>query len=84
MEKLNLDNNTNPNTNFEHFIELSITLKQQCLPKREVKFNRKKHKIEPWLTASILNSINYEDKTIQKISADSKRFTNLRRYILQL
>ena len=33
MEKLNLDNNANPNTNFEHFMELFIKLKQQCLPK---------------------------------------------------
>ena len=42
MEKLNLDNNANPYSNFEHFMELSIKLKQQCLPKREVRFNRKK------------------------------------------
>ena len=41
MEKLNLDNNANPNTNFEHFMEFFIKLKQQCLQKREVRFNIK-------------------------------------------
>ena len=68
MEKLNLDNNANPNTNFEHFIELFIKLKQQCLPKREVRFHRKKtQKIKPWLTTGILNSINSKDKLYKRL-----------------
>ena len=64
MEKLNLDNNANPNNNFEHFMELFMKLKQQYLPKRVVRFNRKKHEIKPWLTTgtSILNFINSKDK----------------------
>ena len=45
MEKLNLDNNANPNNNFEHFMELFMKLKQQYLPKRVVRFNRKNIKL---------------------------------------
>ena len=67
MEKLNFDNKNNPNTNFKHFMELFIKLKQECLPKREVKFNRKKHKIKPWLTRGILNSINSKDKLYKRL-----------------
>ena len=48
-------------------MELFIKLKQQCLPKREVRFNRKKHKIKPWLTTGILNSINSKDKLYKKL-----------------
>ena len=44
-----------------------MKLKQQCLPKREVRFNRKKHKIKPWLTTGILNSINSKDKLYKRL-----------------
>ena len=80
MEKLNLDNNANPNNNFEHFMELFMKLKQQYLPKRVVRFNRKKHKIKPWLTRGILNSINSKDKlykTLVPTPKDSPIYSDL-------
>ena len=80
MEKLNLDNNANPNNNFEHFMELFMKLKQQYLPKRVVRFNRKKHKIKPWLTTGILNSINSKDKlykTLVQTPKDSPIYSDL-------
>ena len=80
MEKLNLDNNANPNNNFEHFMELFMKLKQQYLPKRVVRFNRKKHKIKPWLTTGILNSINSKDKlykTLVQTPKDSPTYSDL-------
>ena len=48
-------------------MELFIKLKQKCLPKREVKFNRKKHEIKPWLTRGILNSNNSKDKLYKRL-----------------
>ena len=80
MEKLNFDNNANPNNNFEHFMELFMKLKQQYLPKRVVRFNRKKHKIKPWLTTGILNSINSKDKlykTLVQTPKDSPIYSDL-------
>ena len=80
MEKLNLDNNANPNNNFEHFMELFMKLKQQYLPKRVVRFNRKKQKIKPWLTTGILNSINSKDKlykTLVQTPKDSPIYSDL-------
>ena len=59
---LNLDENADPNLNFNKFMERFMKLKQECLKKKVVRFNRKKHKINPWLTAGILKSINSKDK----------------------
>ena len=80
MEKLNLDKNANPNSSFEHFMELFIKLKHQYLPKRVVRFNRKKQKIKPWLTTGILNSINSKDKlykTLVQTPKDSLIYADL-------
>ena len=80
MEKLNLDNNANPNSNFKHFMELFLKLKQRYLPKRVVRFNRRKHKINPWLTTGILNSINSKDKvykTLVQTPKDSPNYDDL-------
>ena len=45
-----------------------------------VRFNRKKHKIKPWLTTSILNSINSKDKlykTLVQTPKDSPIYSDL-------
>ena len=44
-----------------------MKLKEQHLPKKVVRFDRKKHKINPWLTAGILKSINSKDKNYIKL-----------------
>ena len=61
-------------------MELFMKLKQQYLPKRVVRFNRRKHKIKPWLTTGILNSINSKDKlykTLVKTPKDSPNYADL-------
>ena len=40
------------------FSETFIELKQQCLLMKKVRFNKKKHKVNAWLTPGILKSIN--------------------------
>ena len=62
VDKLNVDANADPNLNFDRFMEHFMKLKEQHLPKKVVRFDRKKHKINPWLTAGILKSINSKDK----------------------
>ena len=42
IDKLNVDENADPNSNFECFMKHFIKLKQQCLPKKGVWFNKKK------------------------------------------
>ena len=61
-------------------MELFMKLKQQYLSKRVVRFNRRKHKIKPWLTTGILNSINSKDKlykTLVQTPKDSPNYADL-------
>ena len=58
MDKPNIDDNTDSNSNFECFMKHFMELKKQCLPKKKVRFNKKKRKVNAWLTPGILISIN--------------------------
>ena len=46
------------------------------LKKKVVRFNRKKHKINPWLTAGILKSINSKDKLYKTLVQTPKDSIN--------
>ena len=80
MDKLNVDDNADPNSNFECFMKHFMELKQQCLPKKKVRFNRKKYKGNAWLTAGILKSINSKNilyKKLMQTPADSPNYPDL-------
>ena len=77
VDKLNIDANADSNLNFDRFMEHFMKLKEQHLPKKDVRFDRKKHKINPWLTAGILKSINSKDKlykTLLQTPKDSQSY----------
>ena len=57
MDKLNIEDNADPNSNFECFMKHFMKLKEKCLPKKKVRFNKKRHKVNAWLTPGILKSI---------------------------
>ena len=61
QNKLNMSENADPNENFNLFMQTFSTLKEKYLPKRRVKFNKRKHCKNPWLTEGLLNSINAKD-----------------------
>jgi len=61
-EQMNKTINSNPQDNYEVFSLLVKYAKEKHLPKKEVKFNRKKHKKAKWLTNGILNSINTKNR----------------------
>ena len=44
------------------FMQTFSTPKEKYLPKQRVKFNKRKHRKNPWLTQGLLNSINAKDK----------------------
>ena len=52
-----LDRNTlsDPNKNYDTFIEIVVSAKAKHLPTRRVKFNRRKHRIHMWLTKGNIN-----------------------------
>ena len=57
-EKLNKDINCDPNKNYI-ILENEITKSMEShMNKKTVKFNRRKHKRDPWITFGILRSVN--------------------------
>ena len=58
-------NNTmmhDPQKNYEIFSQLVKFAKEKHLPKKRVKYDKKKHKKCRWMTSGILKSINMKDK----------------------
>ena len=58
FEQISTNTSADPNTNFENFMNVLSQAKQKCMPKKLVKFDKKKHKKSPWMTNGILKSIN--------------------------
>ena len=70
--KLNKDVNADPNDNLKQFIDIFTNLKNKYLPKRKVKLNKRKHKVQLWMTKAILNSINSRDKIYKTLMLTPK------------
>ena len=72
LDELNIYNHlqtaidSSPDVNYHTILELLSTVKDNHLPKKIVKFNRKKHKKAKWMTNSRLKSINTKDKLYKK------------------
>ena len=78
-ERLNKDLNADPNENYA-MLEAAITESMNAhLEEKIVKFNRKKHKKDPWVTYGILKSVNHKNKlykNLMKINKDLPLFDN--------
>ena len=76
-DMLNKEPNANPNENYLiPQTAISDSMKTH-LTKKVIKFNRKKHKRDPWMTYGILNSVNRKNllyKKLMKINRDSLLF----------
>ena len=81
-DKLNKDVNADPNDNLKQFIDIFTNLKNEYLPKRKVKLNKRKHKVQPWMTKAILNSINSRDKIYKTLISPnySEIYRNFKTY----
>ena len=75
-DKLNKDVKADPNDNFKQFIDIFTNLKNKYLLKKKVKLNKRKHKVQPWMTKAILNSINSRDKIYKTLMLTSKESPN--------
>ena len=75
-DKLNKDVNADPNDNLKQFIDIFTNLKNEYLPKRKVKLNKRKHQVQPWMTKAILNSINSRDKIYKTLMLTPKESPN--------
>ena len=62
MNSLNQDLYSNPDINYNKFVNIIFNAKQKHLPTKTVKFKKYRHKFSPWVTNGILKSIKYKDK----------------------
>ena len=68
LNKKNFDMNlmTSPNVNYQVLEDTIKSAHKKCFPIKEVKFNKYKHKIAPWITNGILRSMKFRDKLYVK------------------
>ena len=66
----------NPNSNYDKLHDILISCKAENLPTKKIRFNRKKHKIAPWMTYGILESINKRDELQAKLLKLNPRSPN--------
>ena len=65
--KLNQNQFSNPNKNYDTFINILTDIKQIVLPKNSLSLTNKTHKKSQWMSRGILNSINSKDKLYKKL-----------------
>ena len=67
LEKNNSDINEGPKYNYDIIHNTLVTLKQNYLPSKKVKFNKRKHKFSEWITTGIVNSIYFVELKQEKL-----------------
>ena len=65
-DELNKSIDSNPEHNYEVLLESIKDVKDKCLPKKVVKYNKKKHKKSKWMTSALLTSINIKNQLYKK------------------
>ena len=71
--------NADPNENYAILEAAIVESMNAHLEKKIVKFNRKKHKKDPWMTYGILKSVNHKTKlykNLMQINKDLPLFDN--------
>ena len=69
MQKIEFQSNSfhDPNENY-HTLEQYITKTlKKCFPEKNIRFNKYKHKLSPWMTSGILKSLHRRDKMYKKL-----------------
>ena len=68
IENTNFENDllVDPNINYEKLEKIISDAQKKCFPVKEVKFNKYKHKISPWISFDILKSMRFRDKLYVK------------------
>ena len=71
---------SDPNSNYNTLELIIKESREKCLPLTEVKFNKYKHKISPWITFAIINSIKKRDQLYvkwKKANPNSQKYSDL-------
>ena len=67
FDRLNKNLTNNPNENYNILEEEISNSLEIHMIKKTVKFNRRKHKRDPWITFGILHSINRKNSLYKKL-----------------
>ena len=73
------DSPVDPNGNYNTLIAKIIEVKDKNMPTKLVKFNKRKHKKQKWMTNGILKSINFRDKlrlNLIKLDSSTTEYSN--------
>ena len=65
--KLKTSVNSDHEENYDIMLKLLFTAKEKHLPKKMVKFDKRKHKKAKWMTNGLLKSINTKDRLYNKL-----------------
>ena len=71
----------NPNDNYTKLQDILIKIKEKQLPNKTIQFNKQKHKKTPWITRSIIKSINFKNrlyKLLRVTPTNSLHYTTLK------
>ena len=66
-DKLQKSVNSDPEENYHIMLNLLSTAKEKHLPKKMVKFDKRKHEKTKWMTNGLLRSINNKDRLYKKL-----------------
>ena len=81
IDKIDISLGGNPNDNYTKLQDILIKLKEKHLPNKTIKFNKQKHKKTPWITRSIIKSINLKNrlyKLLRVAPTNSLHYTTLK------
>ncbi len=73
---LNRNLNRDPNLNYNTLHVIIQQAKLKHMPIKMVKFDKHKHKISPWITRGILQSIHYRDNLYKNHKMTDPNFLN--------
>ena len=71
ISEINFDTDlfTDPNKNYEQLSNILTDAREKHLPAKMQKFNKRKHKLCPWITDGIITSLKYRDKLYKKLKS---------------
>ena len=79
FSKLNINADANPNSNYDILTTTLTNLKCKHIPKSLKKFNKRKHKIEKWMTNDLLNLVNRKNDMYR----DWKSTSNITEFMIK-
>ena len=74
-DRLDTSLTQDPNFNYDILESTIISAMDKFIPIKRIKFNKYKHKKQPWVTNGILKSIRYKDKMYRALKQSSPNIT---------